>query len=431
EEEGQEKVILESGIRPGMEEEFKSEKYGFRVRVQMDSVPAHPLGGQISGPITVSPLKGTMEFEGAKWEGVLKVECLPSGARFVAPLLFDFPVDAGNENDPIIDSHGKVRYEILTKDRRSKRWVRDPEGAIPLQIVKDDQGQTYVRAHIQHFSIWGLWKQQELDLGPQVYRETKLPWTQRRKHQSVIKNITSNDISIHVYAMRMSQWEAALESVKAGGGVEGFQAEFELAGGVQKNFHAIAKIPQMMTIPSGNSQWLEIPRVGTGLWSSRKAAVVIVTEENAETGGRVMRMEAVVHLRSEMLLEVNLPIKNGKVSGSPAAAESGGILSQVMRVIQNQANALPGKPPSTVGQSRTEPHSAVTDRSCGEQSSLSTATVGSAAGVELAGGELLGSRVMAESKAEEGFPAASATDRSSYAAAIGGTDASAVEASSA
>lgn len=113
EDEDQQTVVQENEIKPEMGEKvFQPQHHGFRVQVQTDSVPANPSEEQISGPIKVSPLKDTMEFEGANWRGVTKVECLPSGARFVAPLLFDFPVDAGNANDPIVDSYGKVRYEV-------------------------------------------------------------------------------------------------------------------------------------------------------------------------------------------------------------------------------------------------------------------------------------------------------------------------------
>lgn len=91
--------------------------------------------------------------------------------------------------------------------------------------------------------------------------------------------------------MRMSQWSAALESFKVGAGAEGLEASVEFAGGVRKQVNAAALLPQMVAIPSGNSHWLEIPRVGTGFWSSRKAVVAIVTTSDDEEDGRRLRYD--------------------------------------------------------------------------------------------------------------------------------------------
>lgn len=96
---------------------FESKTHGFRLQVQGDSVPALPPDEQNSGPITVTPLNETIEFEGGDLEGVLEVHCLPTKRRFDAPLLFDFLVEAGNKDDPIMDQHGRVRYEV--KQRRT------------------------------------------------------------------------------------------------------------------------------------------------------------------------------------------------------------------------------------------------------------------------------------------------------------------------
>ncbi|CAM9294783.1 unnamed protein product [Ectocarpus sp. 6 AP-2014] len=351
-----ETIVGQDGIKPAMGlTSFHSHKHGFRLWVQPDSVPVRLLQDQqASGPVRVGDLSQTVSLEGGELQGVLEVECLPCERRFDAPLMLDFLVDGDSHGDRIIDSHGRIQYEILIKDSHSERWVRDPETSIPLEIVQDNQGKVYVRAHVRHFSCWGLFKTKPLVFGPEQYHTQTIPWAQRRRNQSVIKNNTPGGVDIHIYAMRMSQWSAALESVKAGAGIEGFQANFEIAGDVHENVNPAALVPQMVTIPSGHSHWIEVPRVGAGFRSSRKAVVIIVTESNHESNGTRIRMEAVEHLRSKTMLTVTLRVsEEGKVIGSPAAAESGGILSQVMRVIQNQVNATPHNPPSTAARTNT------------------------------------------------------------------------------
>ncbi|CAM9887690.1 unnamed protein product [Ectocarpus fasciculatus] len=351
-----ETIVGQHGIKPAMGlTSFHSEKHGFRLWVQPGSVPVGPSHDQqTSGPVRVGDLSQTVSIEGGYLQGVLEVECLPSERRFDAPLMLDFLVDGENHGDSIIDPHGRIQYEILIRDPLSDSWVRDPESSIPLEIVQDPQGNVYVRAHVRHFSCWGLFKTEPLVFGPQQYHTQTIPWAQRRRHQSVIKNNTPGGVDIHIYAMRMSQWSAALESMKAGAGIEGFQANFEFNADVHENVNPAALVPQMVTIPSGHSHWIEVPRVGAGFRSSRKAVVVIVTESNDENAGTRMRMEAVEHLRSKTMLTVTLRVsEEGKVIGSPAAAESGGILSQVMRVIQNQANAMPNDPPFTAARTNT------------------------------------------------------------------------------
>ena len=295
--------------------------------------------------------------------------------------------------------------QVLTRGCDSDQWVRDPESSKPPEIVKDDQGRIYVRAQVRHFSFWGCFKRKKLDFGPQLYHTQKIPWSQRKMHQSVIKNCTPG-VDIHVYAMQLSQWSAALESVKAGAGAEGIEANFEFGGDVHEEVNPAALIPQMVTIPSGHSHWFEIPRVGAGILSSRKAAVVIVTESSDERDGRRMRMEAMEHLRSRTMLTVTLRVENGRVIGSPCAAESGGILSQVNRVIQNQANAMPrGPPPSTntEARSRSETNSVVND-TASAASSASTAGGATVSGTRSSGERLVGSPAMADSDCEESSP---------------------------
>ncbi|CAM9258348.1 unnamed protein product [Ectocarpus sp. 4 AP-2014] len=362
EEAGWETIVEQDGIKPGMGLTcFHSEKHGLRLWVQPDSVPVplSPGRQEASGPIRVRDLVQTVDFEGGELQGVLEVECLPCGRRFDAPLLLDFPVDGRKKEDPVIDAHGRIQFEILIKDPHSERWVRDPESSIPPEIVQDNQGKVYVRAHVRHFSCWGFFFK-PLAIGPQLFHEQTIPWVQSKRHQSLIQNNTPGGVDIHIYAMRMSQWSAALESVKAGAGVDGFQANFEFTGDVRQNVNPAALVPQMVTIPSGHSHWIEVPRVGAGFLSSRKAVVMIVTESNDENDGKRMRLEAVEHLRSRTMLTVTLRVsEEGEVIGNPVASEAGGILSQLMRAIQNDVNATPNNPPSTAARSRSETNSGV------------------------------------------------------------------------
>lgn len=294
-----------------------------------------------------------------------------------------------------------LRNQVLTRDCDSDAWGRDHESSIPLEVVKDDQGRIYVRAQVRHFCFWSCWKRKKLDFGLQMYYTQTIPWSQRKRHQSVIKNNTPG-VDIHAYAMQLSQWNAALESVKAGAGAEGFEANFEITGDVNQDVSPAAMIPQMVTIPSGHSHWFEIPRVGAGMLSSRKAAVVIVTESSDERDGRRMRMEAMEHLRSSTMLTVTLRVENGKVIGSPCAAESGGILSQVNRVIQNQANAIPSGPPlSTITEvrSHSETGSAVS----------SASTAGGVVSGRSLGSLLVSALAMADFESNESSPNSTVT----------------------
>lgn len=115
EEGGWETIVGQDGIKPAMGlTSFHSKKHGFRLWVQPDSVPMplSPGHQEVSGPIRVRELVQTVDFEGGKLGGVLEVECLPCGRRFDAPLLLDFLVDGGNKEDPIIDAHGRIQYEV-------------------------------------------------------------------------------------------------------------------------------------------------------------------------------------------------------------------------------------------------------------------------------------------------------------------------------
>lgn len=111
-----ETIVKRNGIRPGMgHTAFESKRYGFRLQVQADSLPAHLSQEVTAGPITVSPLREVMDLDGRRLKGILQVHCLPTKRRFDAPLLFDFPVAGGKKDDPIIDKYGRIRYEVRVK----------------------------------------------------------------------------------------------------------------------------------------------------------------------------------------------------------------------------------------------------------------------------------------------------------------------------
>ncbi|CAN0402154.1 unnamed protein product [Pylaiella littoralis] len=353
-------IVQQGGIKPGMgPKTIGSTRCPFRLHVQEGSVQ----DGQTSGPINVhrlgrcvhnstpykvsdrppvSPSNGSR-----KPKGVWEVECYPDKHRFDPPLLFDFPVESEGTDNPIIDDYGRIKYEVLTKECGSNSWIRDPEGSAPLKIVKDNQGQIYVRAEIRHFSSWGLFE--KLDLAPEEFAQQKLPWKQRRTHQSVIVNMTPRGVHIYAYVVPLSRWNFAVESVHTGAGVREVEASFDFSGDFHREVHPQAKVPQMARISSERSHFFEIPRVGAGVRSRRRAVVAIATCFDGEKGAPKMRLEAVVHLRSRMALTVTLDVdEEGKVKGSPVAEESDGILSQLMRAIENTANAMP---PSQDGRS--------------------------------------------------------------------------------
>ncbi|CAN0402181.1 unnamed protein product [Pylaiella littoralis] len=336
-EDDSERIVQQGGIKPGMgPKTFGLTRCPFRLHVQEDSVK----NGQTSGPINVHRLDHCVNVECRKLKGVWEVECYPNKHRFDPPLLFDFLVESRDTDNLIIDNYGRIQYEVLTKKCGSNLWIRDPEGSAPLKIVKDNQGQIYVRAEIRHFSSWGLFK--KIDLAPEEFAQHKLPWMQRRTHQSVIVNRTPRDVHIYAYVVPLSQWNASVKSVHTGVGVSEIQTSFDFSGDVHQEVHPQAKIPQMARISSGRSHSFEVPRVGAGVRSSRKAVVAIATYFDGVNGVPKMRLEAVVHLRSRMALTVTLDVdEEGKIKGSPVAEETGGILSQLMRAIENEANATP------------------------------------------------------------------------------------------
>lgn len=229
------------------------------------------------------------------------------------------------------------------RDCGSKRWIRDPASSLPLIVIQDEHGKIFVRAQVRHFSSRALWKgdEEELNLGFQRYRVQDIPPRQRRGHKSVIKNETTG-VAIKVFAWRCAQWNAAIESVTMGGGVKEVEANLEVAGNLSKTITCAARLPQGATILPGESQFIEVPHAGSVL-SPRKVAVSIVTKSYTDEDGYSTRMEAQLFLRHRKMLTVTLPVDaNGNVAGHPIASESGGVLHQIVRVIQNQVNA--GRP---------------------------------------------------------------------------------------
>lgn len=170
-------------------------------------------------------------------------------------------------------------------------WVRDPECSIPLEIIKGDQGRIYARAHVRRLSRWSFWKKR-LDASDQMYQLEMIPWRQRRRYQSLIKNTTPEDVTIHAYVMRMSQWTATLEFCKAAADAEGVETNVEAAGSMWAQRYVASSASQIVSIPSGCSHWFEIPRVGAGFWPRRKVmAVIFTTVAHHEGGGRELRYD--------------------------------------------------------------------------------------------------------------------------------------------
>lgn len=285
------------------------------------------------------------------------------------------------------------RTQVLTRDCRSKAWVRDPERSTPLKIVKDGRGRVYVRAEIWHFSIWGLGK--KINIYPEEFLQQKLPWVQRQRHRSVITNKTPHNVGIYVYVMRWSQWTTSVNHLHAGVGVGKIEASFDFSGAIHEDINPAAKFPQMAPIKSKGSHWVDIPRVGAGIRSSRKAVVAIFTCSKDGNDVTKIRLEAIVHLPSRTSLTVNLDVdEEGKVKSSPVAEESGGILSLLVTLMQNQANAMrPSSAPTVDGRSRSDANTAV---------SASTSEQDGGSSVGRSSAELLtGSPAIAESKGEE------------------------------
>lgn len=106
-----------------------------------------------------------------------------------------------------------------------------------------------------------------------------------------------------------------------------------------------------------------------------------------------------MELRDNTKLSVTLDVEDGKVKGSAAASEDGGILSLVRRVIQNKNNSAPSGPPPSLATTELRSRSGV-------NSSVSSAPTTSAdvpADI-LSSGPLDAFRVMAEPEADQNSP---------------------------
>lgn len=228
--------------------------------------------------------------------------------------------------------------KVLVQHHDSGEWVRHLEScAAALEVIQED-GHIYIRAKI-HGSFWvSIWK--KINSTSEDYKMEPIPFPQRRRYQSLVQNETKG-VSIQVYVMQLSQWSAALNSIKTGSAVEELNAALTFCSRFNFKKYDVDMIPQFVSIPPGRSHWFEIPRCGTKLCSKRKAAVCIVTETVDIDGGTRVRMEAMVPLGKNKRLLVDLPVENGRVRRMPAASGSGGVLSQAMRVLSNQAHALP------------------------------------------------------------------------------------------
>lgn len=261
-------------------------------------------------------------------------------------------------------------------------------------------GRIYVRAEIWHFSIWGLGK--KINIYPEEFMQQTLPWVQRKRHRSVITNETPHNVRIYVYVMRSSQWTTSVDSLHAGIGVGEVQARLDFSGDIHEDINPAAKFPQMAPIKSKGSHWVDIPREGAGIRSSRKAVVAIFTSFKDGNDVTKIRLEALVHLPSKTSLTVTLDVdEEGKVRSSPVAEESGGILSLLMSLMQNQANAtLPSSTPTAGGRSRSEANTNMSVTSSEQDGSNANEQDGSNAGRSSAG-LLTGPPAMANSKNEE------------------------------
>lgn len=151
----------------------------------------------------------------------------------------------------------------------------------------------------------------------------------------MVQNET-RDTDVHVYVTDSSHWNADLESAMARGGAEGFKATFACSGDSPPKVVDTALFSQCATIPPGHSHWFETARQGMGKRSRQTSTVCIATTaDNAHQ----MRVKAVVALGSNRRLMVTLPVENGRVSDNPIALDSGGMLSQVVGVMNYQPNA--------------------------------------------------------------------------------------------
>lgn len=114
-------MLEEGGFVLEEEDEVQLYEHGFRVTVTNGSLK----GDQRIGPITVDELRQSIKAKGHSLEGLLRVTCEPHGARFLKPVLLDFPVIDQHISD-VLDEFGRCNYEV-----RVCRRLPRPAGECP------------------------------------------------------------------------------------------------------------------------------------------------------------------------------------------------------------------------------------------------------------------------------------------------------------
>ncbi|CBJ33226.1 expressed unknown protein [Ectocarpus siliculosus] len=194
----------------------------------------------------------------------------------------------------------------------------------------------------------------------------RIPFGSRRRHKSVIRNNSNGGESIFVFVMSMSVWSAGLESVMAGAGAgvkRNVEVKFDPSASISS-----AAIRQVVVIPPGHSHWFEIPRVAGGSFFSRKAMVVIASEGEDPK----MQLQAVVHLRSSTLLTVSL---------GPSSRTRGRVVVDTLTrenlISHDKANEQHSSPQADRSDTETAPASTCDTASNGESSPFDFVEVGS------------------------------------------------------
>lgn len=225
------------------------------------------------------------------------------------------------------------------KENQHDQWVRDPESrATSLKVVKEGD-QLYVRVSVYDFSWFSLWK--KMEIAPQIFKQESAPlFGVHRPHQILVINDTE-EVDIHVYIVEMSQLNASLESIKNSVGAESVEVDGEGVENVPATSTNVALAPELCTIGPGERHWLVIPRCRAGKLPRTQSTPVCIFTQTVDgvKGSPRMRMEGLVQLGRKKQLTVKLPVEHGRVLGTPAASEPGGVLSQILRVVNNMENA--------------------------------------------------------------------------------------------
>lgn len=204
-----------------------------------------------------------------------------------------------------------------------------------------------------NMTVWGIWKKLEpLEIDPRMVTSERIPFGQRRRHQSVIRNNSGEGILVVV--MSMSIWSAGLESVMAGAGA-GFESNVE--DKFYSSASAAIRVPQLVVIPPGHSHWFEIPRVS---FFDRKAMVVIASEGEDPK----MRVQVMVNLRSSTLLTVSL---------GPSRTRGRVVVDTLTRenlISHDKANEQRSSPQADRSDTETAPASTCDTASNGESSPI-------------------------------------------------------------